>query len=83
VNNDTIEPCSTIASDYASNLYQNTYILYTFLFTGAGVKIFFKKCTGPGPVSTRNLLVLKNFLLVLNIGMEEIKNFEHKVNLPL
>jgi hypothetical protein len=31
---------------------------------------------------SRNLLVLKNFLLVLNIGMEEIKFVEHKINLP-
>ena len=35
----------------------------------------FPKCTGPGPMSTRNLLVL-------NMGMEEIKFVEHKINLP-
>jgi len=28
-----------------------------------------------------NILVLKNFLLVLNIGMKEIKFVEHKINL--
>ena len=42
---------------------------------GRGYKIS-QKFTGPGPVSTRNLLVL-------NIGMEEIKFVEHKINLPL
>ena len=41
------------------------------------------KFTGPGSVSTRNLLVLKNFLQVLNIRMEEIRFVEHKINLPL
>jgi len=44
----------------------------------AGVKHFSKSA-----VSTRNLLVLKNCLLVLNIGMEEIKFVEHKINSPL
>jgi hypothetical protein len=33
-----------------------------------------QKFSGPGPVSTGNLLVL-------NIGMEEIKFVEHKINL--
>jgi hypothetical protein len=33
-----------------------------------------KKFTGPGPVSTRNLLVL-------NIGMKEIKFVGNKINL--
>ena len=37
--------------------------------------------TGPGPVSTNNLLVLRNFLLILNIGMEEIKFVENKIYL--
>ena len=39
----------------------------------------FLKDTGPGPVSIRNLLVLKIFLLVLNIGTKEIKFVEHKI----
>ena len=43
--------------------------------------IFSKKFTRPGPVSTKNLLVLKIVLLVLNIGMKEIQKFEHKINL--
>jgi len=34
-------------------------------------------------VSTRNLLILNIFLLVLNIGMEEIKFVVHKINLSL
>jgi hypothetical protein len=41
------------------------------------VNFFFQKCTGPGLVSTMNLLVLKIVLLVLNIGMEEIKFVDH------
>jgi hypothetical protein len=31
---------------------------------------------------SRTLLVLNIFLLVLNIGMEEIKFVDHKINLP-
>ena len=39
-----------------------------------GWNFFLQKFTGPGPVSTRNLLVL-------NIGMKEIEFVEHKINL--
>ena len=44
-------------------------------------KFFLQKFTDPGPVSNRNLLVLKNCLLVLNIGMKETKFVKHKINL--
>jgi hypothetical protein len=48
-----------------------------------GVNFFSQKFTGPGPriKSTKNLLVLENFLLILNIGMEEMKFVEHKIDL--
>ena len=56
-------------------------LLYVNSLGGDRGSFFFQKFTGPGPVSTRNLLVLKNFLLVLNIGMKEIKFVGHKINL--
>ena len=50
--------------------------------TTTGVRKFPKSSlVQEAPGSTRHLLVLKNFLLVLDIGMEEIKFVEHKINL--
>ena len=66
-------------------LHQVFFVLYEpLVINGAhtpGVKFLFKKFTGPGPVSIWNLMVLKNVLLVLNIGMKEIKLVEHEINL--
>jgi hypothetical protein len=54
-------------------------MIYTTLHRTLNIE---QKCIHPRPVNTRNLLVLKMFLLVLNIGMVEIKFVEHKINLP-
>jgi hypothetical protein len=72
---------------FVSDLQQVSGFLQALRFpppiklTATGVKFFFQKFTDPGPVSTRNLLVLKNVLLVLNIGMKEIKFVEHKIKI--
>ena len=73
-------PCLLTDPDEISNLYRGPSIDASYQVSihlaKSGVKQISPKFTGPGSVSTRNLLVL-------NIRMEEIKFVEHKINLPL